>query len=60
MPEGLSPGEVGKEISEHRAHTLNEKEDSGAEANPDLSSGLMAAAERRADRVLGWDFSFGV
>jgi mRNA interferase MazF len=28
--------------------------------NPDLSLGLMAAAERRADRVLGWDFSFGV
>ena len=32
MPEGLSPGEVGKEISEHRAHTLQEKEGSGAEA----------------------------
>ena len=32
MPEGLSPGEVGKEISEHRAHTLEEKESSGAEA----------------------------
>ena len=32
MPEGLSPGEVGKEISEHRAHTLEDKEDSGAEA----------------------------
>ena len=32
MPEGLSPGEVGKEISEHRAHTLNEKEGSGGEA----------------------------
>jgi len=29
-------------------------------ASPDLSLGLMAAAERRADRVLGWDFSFGV
>jgi hypothetical protein len=28
--------------------------------SPDLSLGLMAAAERRADRVLGWDFSFGV
>ena len=26
MPEGLSPGEVGKEISEHRAHVLEEKE----------------------------------
>ena len=25
MPEGLSPGEVGKEISEHRAHTLEDK-----------------------------------
>jgi len=30
MPEGLSPGEVGREISEHRAHA--EEEDSGAEA----------------------------
>jgi hypothetical protein len=30
MPEGLSPGEVGKEISEHRAHTLEEKEKEGA------------------------------
>ena len=27
------PGEVGKEISEHRAHTLDEKDSSGAEAN---------------------------
>ncbi len=26
MPEGLSPGEVGKEISEHRAHAEEEKE----------------------------------
>jgi hypothetical protein len=26
------PGEVGKEISEHRAHRLDEKEGSGAEA----------------------------
>jgi hypothetical protein len=32
MPEGLSPGEVGKEISEHRAHALEEEEGSGAEA----------------------------
>jgi hypothetical protein len=32
MPEGLSPGEVSKEISEHRAHTVEEKEGSGAEA----------------------------
>ena len=34
MPEGLSPGEVGKEISEHRAHALEEeeKDGSGAEA----------------------------
>jgi len=32
MPEGLSPGEVGKEISQHRAHTLEEKEGSGGEA----------------------------
>jgi len=34
MPEGLSPGEVGKEISEHRAHAEEEeeKEGSGAEA----------------------------
>ena len=30
MPEGLSPGEVGKEISQHRAHTLEEKEKEGA------------------------------
>jgi len=30
MPEGLSPGEVGKEISEHRAHTLEEKEKEGS------------------------------
>jgi hypothetical protein len=30
MPEGLSPGEVGKEISEHRAHTLGEKEKEGS------------------------------
>ena len=27
MPEGLSPGEVGKEISEHRAHALEEEEE---------------------------------
>ena len=33
MPEGLSPGEVGKEISEHRAHAeKEEKEGPGAEA----------------------------
>src|SRR5208282_205033 len=32
MPEGLSPGEVGKEISEHRAHAEEEKGSSGAEA----------------------------
>ena len=33
MPEGLSPGEVGKEISEHRAHAeKEEKEGSPAEA----------------------------
>jgi len=32
MPEGLSPGEVGKEISEHRAHVLEQKEGPGAEA----------------------------
>src|SRR5271157_868139 len=29
MPEGLSPGEVGKEISEHRAHALEEAEKEG-------------------------------
>ena len=27
MPEGLSPGEVGKEISEHRAHAEEEEEE---------------------------------
>jgi len=34
MPEGLSPGEVGKEISQHRAHALEELEEecSGTEA----------------------------
>ena len=32
MPEGLSPGEVGKEISEHRAHAEEEKEEGSAEA----------------------------
>lgn len=33
MPEGLSPGEVGKEISEHRAHAAEEeKEGPAAEA----------------------------
>ncbi len=32
MPEGLSPGEVGKEISEHRAHAEEEKEGPAAEA----------------------------
>ncbi len=33
MPEGLSPGEVGKEISEHRAHAEKEEhEGPGAEA----------------------------
>jgi len=41
MPEGLSPGEVGKEISEHRAHALEEKEKE--------SSGAQA---KRRDRVL--------
>ncbi len=30
MPEGLSPGEVGKEISEHRAHEEEEKEKEGS------------------------------
>src|SRR5208283_4250984 len=30
MPEGLSPGEVGKEISEHRAHAEEEKEEGSA------------------------------
>jgi hypothetical protein len=32
----------------------------GEAANPDLSSGLMAAAGRRAGCVLGPDFSAGV
>ncbi len=30
MPEGLSPGEVGKEISEHRAHAEEEKQEGPA------------------------------
>src|SRR5271167_1190655 len=29
MPEGLSPGEVGKEISEHRAHAEEDEEEEG-------------------------------
>lgn len=32
MPEGLSPGEVGKEISEHRAHVQKEEKERPAEA----------------------------
>ena len=32
MPEGLSPGEVGKEISEHRAHAEEEKKKEGSAA----------------------------
>ena len=45
MPEGLSPGEVGKEISEHRAHALEEKE----KEKEKESSGAQA---KRRDRVL--------
>ena len=30
MPEGLSPGEVGKEISEHRAHAEKEEQEGPA------------------------------
>ena len=42
MPEGLSPGEVGKEISEHRAHAAEEEEE---EKGP-------AAEAKGRDRVL--------
>jgi hypothetical protein len=42
MPEGLSPGEVGKEISEHRAHAEEEAEE---EKGP-------AAEAKGRDRVL--------
>jgi hypothetical protein len=42
MPEGLSPGEVGKEISEHRAHAAEEEEE---------EEGSAAEAKGR-DRVL--------
>jgi hypothetical protein len=46
MPEGLSPGEVGKEISEHRAHTLEELEE---EEEKKKGSGTEAKGR---DRVL--------
>jgi hypothetical protein len=46
MPEGLSPGEVGKEISEHRAHALEELEE---EEEKKKGSGTEAKGR---DRVL--------
>ena len=42
MPEGLSPGEVGKEISEHRAHAEEEAEEEKG----------SAAEDKGRDRVL--------
>src|SRR5271166_1222552 len=47
MPEGLSPGEVGKEISEHRAHALEKAE----KAEKAEQEGRPAEAKGR-DRVM--------
>ena len=44
MPEGLSPGEVGKGISEHRAHAEEEEESSAEAKGP--------AEAKGRDRVL--------
>jgi hypothetical protein len=46
MPEGLSPGEVGKEISDHRAHAEEEEEE-----EKEKEKGPAAEAKGR-DRVL--------